>query len=85
MISRKNDARSQHNIMIPGDVVRFTKDWQALQSNLPPDWTLGLLVKREYGIAEILSEHGEVVRVSVGQVQKAGKKDFTKNPIATQE
>jgi hypothetical protein len=69
--------------MIPGDVVRFTTEWQQIQSSQPVEWTLGLLVKRDHGIAEILSEHGEVVRVAVGQVQKAGKKDFTKNPTHT--
>ena len=71
--------------MIPGDVVRFTREWQKLKTRQTVIWTLGLLVKREYGIAEILSEEGEIIRVAVGQVQKAGKKDFKKNPSSTQE
>ena len=71
--------------MIPGDVVRFTREWQKLKTRQTVIWTLGLLVKREYGIAEILSEEGEIIRVAVGQVQKAGKKDFKKNPSSAQE
>jgi len=65
--------------MEPGNIVRFTKDWQKLQANEPVRWFLGLLISRDYGIAEILSEDGEVLRVSMGQVQKVDKKDFFKS------
>jgi hypothetical protein len=60
--------------MQAGDLIRY-REVINHRTKETTEWSLGMLLKKEYNTCHILSRDGSVIRIWASLVQKAGKKD----------